>query len=429
VIGAFFVLGLVLTISRGAWLGLALALIAWPLASARWNWRQRIGLACGVLVALVAFGAALFFGSPSVRDRMMNFVHDSGETTRPIMWRAAWRLWRERPAVGSGAGSYNVRFEKYRPEQFLNEPQWAHNDYLNTLSDYGYIGFLLFFGASAVIAWRAVRHRELLADDGVDWLDAPATTAALAVGLLAFGLQLFVDFHFKIPALAMAFAILSAFVVQRRWPGSDGLTPRTSMARLWALLGSAGALIFAAAFLIPHFRAEALRYRSRQAIDRLANSEPDPAAYRAALIPVRADLARAVAIDPSNAQAWTEIAYADSLWAHAEPRETVALGASAELAANRTLALSNASGEFWIRRGVARDMQNHWLEAGEDFGHALELMPQTSLAWYYYGYHLSLNPRQRALAEAAVNFCLRLDPANGPGLALRHHLAITAKAP
>src|SRR6185369_14734594 len=105
--GVFLAFGLVLTISRGAWIGLALALIVWPLASSRWNWLQRIGLALAVLASLVGFGAGLFFGSPSVHERMVNFVNDSGETTRPIMWRAAWRLWRERPAVGSGAGSYN----------------------------------------------------------------------------------------------------------------------------------------------------------------------------------------------------------------------------------------------------------------------------------------------------------------------------------
>ncbi len=428
-IGAFLVFGLVLTISRGAWLGLALALTAWPLASSRWSWRRRIGLAAAVSASLVAFGAGLFFASASVRERLVNFVHDSGETTRPIMWRAAWRLWRERPAVGSGAGSYNVLFEKYRPEQFLNEPQWAHNDYLNTLSDYGVIGFVLSFGAMAIIIWRSARHRQPPRDDRGDWLGAPATRAALVVGLLAFALQLFVDFHFKIPALAMAFATLGALVVQRAWPSATSETMRPMLSRASLASGAMGVALLALLLVVPHFRAEALRYRSRQAIDRLANLPPDSAAYRAALIRARADLAQAVALDSSNAQTWAEVAYADSLWAHVEPRETVALGASAEAAANRALALSPVSGEFWIRRGVARDMQNHWLEGGEDFARALELSPQTALAWYYYGYHLSLNAQQRALAEAAVNFCLRLDPGNGPGLALRHRLAISQKAP
>ncbi len=428
-LGAFLGFGLVLTISRGAWLGLALALIAWPLASSRWSWRQRIGAAMAVLALMVALVAGLFVASASVRDRLIIFARDSGEITRPIMWRAAWRLWREQPAVGSGAGSYNVLFEKYRPEQFVNEPQWAHNDYLNTLSDYGAIGFVLFFGAVAGIIWQCVRHRRTPINDEGDWLDAPATRAALIVGLAAFGLQLFVDFHFKIPALAMVFGTLAALVVQRSWSHRFPAAQGAFLVRVFAVIGVAAVLVFAVSFVVPHFRTEALRYRSRQTIDRLANAPASPEAYRTALIRVRADLAAAVALDSSNAQAWADAAYADSLWAHVEPRETMPLGKRSEAAANRALALSTVAGEFWIRRGVARDMQNRWLEAGEDFAYSLELTPQTALAWYYYGYHLSLNPHQRDLADAAVNFCLRLDPENGPGLALRQHLAISAKAP
>lgn len=421
--------GLVLTISRGAWLGLALALVAWPLAAGRGRWRRRLGVAGGVLVALVLAGGLLGAALPQVRERFVYLVRDLGEKTRPVMWRAAWQLFREHPAVGSGAGSYGVLFEKYRPEKFPDEPQWAHNDYLNTLSDYGAVGFVCFFGAVFLVGRRCARDRGRVAADppAAGWLESPAITAALAVGLLAFALQLLVDFHFKIPALAMACAVVAALVVPANRPMA-AVARRARPARVLGAVGALAVVAVTACVVIPRFRGEALRYRAREALDRLAPM-PDAASYRAALTPARADLARAAALDPSNAQTWADVAYATALWAHVESGHNAELGRAAEAAANRALALTGAVGEFWVRRGTARDMQARWLEGGADFGQAIVVCPQNAMTWYYYSYHLSLDPRQRSLTEAAVQFCLRLDPGNTPGLALRQHLAISPKAP
>lgn len=421
--------GLVLTVSRGAWLGLALALFVWPLAAGRGSWWRRLGMAAAVLGGLMTVGGVLYATIPKVQERFGALVRDMGETTRPVMWRAAWKLFEEHPALGTGAGSYNVLFEKYRPEKFPGEPQWAHNDYLNTLSDYGGVGFVLFFGGWAAIAVRCLRRQRRLESrpSASDWLDSPAVIAGLAIGALAFALQLFVDFHFKIPALAMAWAVVTALIVQHVWPTSV-TAGRLPMARAIGLGMAAAVLAGTALAVVPRFRGEALRYRARQAIDEVPLS-PDAASYRAILTPARSDLALAVEFDPANAQAWADASYAASLWAHVEPSRNADLGREAEQAANRALAVTTVVGEFWIRRGMGRDMQGRWLEGGADFNRAVTLCPQNALTWYYYAYHLSLNSPSRPLAEAAVLFCLRLDAGNAPGLALRQRLAISPKAP
>ena len=428
-------LGLVLTVSRGAWISLALALVAWPVVAARGNWLRRLGGAAAALVAVALAGGALFLTSTVVRDRFTALVRDAGELSRPIIWRVGWQLFREHPAVGTGAGSYNVLFEQRRPEGFLPEPQWAHNDYLNTLSDYGAVGFVLFFGACGAIAWRCARNRREALPPAADALDAPGFIGALVVGVAAFAMQLFVDFHFKIPALAMVFATVCALIVQRFLPAGAPVSQPSPRSRG---LGGLAAIAFVAATVfcvVPRFRAEALRNRAHEAIDRVALHHPDTAGYRAALPGARADLARAITLDPANAQAWADLAYAVSLAPHAEPARIgdqawiAALGREAEAAAERALALTTASGEFFIRRGVARDMQDRWLEGGGDFTKAITLNPTQPRAWYYYAYHLSLNPRESGMTEAALAFCLRLDPGNSDGLALRQHLAISRKAP
>lgn len=431
---AVLALGLLLTVSRGAWLGLALALIAWPLTSRRWPWRRRAWWATVILALVLAAGVGIYSASPQARERLVAAARDGGELSRPVTWRAAWKLFREAPGWGTGAASYNTLFEKHRPEKFPVEPQWAHNDYLNTLSDYGAAGFLLFFGGAGFIAWRAWRGapREAGESGGGrrgDWLESPPTLSALGIGLLAFAFQLALDFHFKIPALALSFAAVAGLAVRRAWPLAAAEERARPAARIASGAAALASLGVALAVLRPMHEAEGLRYRARQSLDRVAAATPEPAVARARLEEARDALQRAVAIHPANAQAWADLAYVHILRAGTEPGRNGQLGREAEAAADRALAISGAPFEFWVRRGVARDMQGRWLDAGNDTMQAVLCAPTNPLAWYHHAYHLSLKPTEQKLARAAVAFCLRLDPYNDAGLALRQRLAVSPASP
>jgi O-antigen ligase len=421
-----FGLGLVLTISRGAWLALALVLAAWPVFAAGGSWRRRTGLAALAALGVVAVIGALYFSLPNVRERIAQLAVNSGERTRPIMWRGAWRIYRAHPVAGGGAGSFNVLFESYRPEGYQDEPLWAHNDYLNTLGDYGAVGFILFFGAGAVIAWRCARERAPRRRDG---LDDPLLAGALVAGAVAFGLQLFVDFHFKIPALAMAFAIVTGLLVQRGWPAGETPLADLRTRRAASLLGAVLVLALAGFWIVPFYRGESLRYAAAQEINRMAADSPGRERQRMILIHARGKLVRAVELSPANAQAWSDLAYASALWSHVEPARAVELGREAEQNANRALALASVVPEFWLRRGVALDLQGRWPEAGEAFVHAIELAPASANVWFYQAYHLGLNPTASALADAAAAFCLRLDPGNKQAQTLRQRLATSEHRP
>jgi O-antigen ligase len=427
---AVLLFGVMLTISRGAWVALAVALVVWPLAVARGGWWRRVRMAMIATVAVAAVGSVIFWKSPRVRTRFTALVLDAGERTRPIMWRGAWRLFQERPALGTGAGSYNVLFERYRPERFPDAPLWAHNEYLNTLSDYGVVGFGLFFGTCLVIATRCVRGPREEKSPRRDGLDSPTVVAALGVGLLAFALQLVLDFHFKIPALALASATLAALVVGRTWPVAPAQqASRRRAAETAGWIAAFSGAIAAGFVFVPMLRAEAHRQAGRLVIDRLGATTPEKADYRGQLPFARSAVERATVLDPANAQVWSDLAYATALWSLVEPAQTAELGARSEAAAERALALSSVCSEFWIRRGNARDMQGRWPDAARDFAVAVKIAPTDAYAWYYYAEHLSRLKTTRESAEAALALCLRLDPGNPSGLALRQRLAIKAKAP
>jgi hypothetical protein len=228
----------------------------------------------------------------------------------------------------------------------------------------------------------------------------------------------------------MVVAAVSAMLTAEAWPG-PGSTPGhgPAWARPAALLVALAWVAFTGDRAVPAFRAEALRATARRAIDRMGSEGADVSGERAEVAGIRDELARAVALDPSNAQAWSDQAYADSLWALVEPAETVKLGADAEREAAVAVGLCPRVAEFWIREGVGFDMQHRWIEGGDCTVKALQLAPGRADIWYYQAYHLSLAPNETGPALAAAEVSLRLDPGLLLAQALRKRLGAQLQQP
>lgn len=431
--------GLVLTISRGGWIALGVALTIWPLLSKRWRLRRRITVALAVLLLVGSTGGVLYRVSPKAQERFAAMLRDAGERSRPIMWRAAWQIFLQQPVLGSGAGTYNLRFERFRPEFHQAEPKWAHNEYLNTLAEYGLVGFVLCFGAGGYMAWRAsgpprdptsrsssarLKATGVIPPTTPPWIESARLHTALRVGLLAFAVQLCFDFHFKIPALALASATIAGIVVRRGWPANDE-APRVlrRRGRRIACAVAAAAVAMGGVFWnLPRLRAEGLRYPLRGELDALARRDASKEERISLATRARAAFSAAIELDPGNAQAWADRAYAIAILGHETPQHEASLGREAEADARRALAESEAAFEFWVRLGVALDMQRRWTEAGPAFAKGLELAPISAPAWFYQAYHFALNPVTVPLARSAVATCLRLDPSIREADALRRHL-------
>jgi O-antigen ligase len=408
----FLATGFVLAVSRGAWLAMAAACALRPLFSPGRSAVRRAAGALAALLAAAAIAALLYLCFPLMRERVNQLAQNAGERTRPILWRGAWRIFEAHPVVGGGAGSFDTLFERYRPEGYLDQPFYAHCDYLNTLADYGAVGFVLLFGAAGVVAWRCARARGL--------------AAAAFTGLLAFALHLAVDFHLKIPALALIVATISALVTSSAWaPVRDPhpvRAPRPWPARVASICAAAAVLALAVFWAVPKYRAEEMRGGARGRIDRMAATGVDVSGEANEMGEIRRELSGAVALDPRNAQALSDQAYADSLWALVKPAETIELGTRAEDEARRAVGLCPVVAEFWIRLGTGLDMQRRWPEGGQCFVRALRLAPERADAWYYQAYHLSLAPNETGPALAAADFCLRLDPGFALAQSLRQRL-------
>jgi hypothetical protein len=155
-----------------------------------------------VTAVVVSFGgpaalverAADEFASPPSSDPNLNArLFSFSGTGRNVQYRVAWDAFRERPLVGSGAGTYEQHWLLERP--VANKVRDAHNLYLETLAELGVVGLallgtaLLFALVAAVVARRqplvpaaAGAYVAYLLHAGVDWdWEMPAVTlAALA---------------------------------------------------------------------------------------------------------------------------------------------------------------------------------------------------------------------------------------------------------
>ena len=125
-------------------------------------------------------------------------------------------LWRENPWWGIGPAHFDYRFGKYRPVLVQVSPDRAHNDWLNTLTDWGVVGEALILSACVLLyagafrTWRFVRGSpNTLGDHRSNKL---TIVLGASIGLLAILLHSFVDFNMHIPANAIMAVTLMALL-------------------------------------------------------------------------------------------------------------------------------------------------------------------------------------------------------------------------
>jgi O-antigen ligase len=235
--------GVVVSLSRGGILAVAIALIVFcgVLLAQRDFWKPALVMLC-ILTAL-AGGAASQFDSVQKRfDEALK--NDKSKDERQLYWEAAWQLFERDVPWGVGPGHFDVEFPSVRPWRVQNRPQYAHNDYLNTLCEWGVAGMGLIAAACGLLYWGVFQvwqslRRPSSHDKGSRFSDRTAFVVGAAVGLLAVMIHCFVEFNMQIAALAVTAVILMAllvaqarFATERYWrnPGRLGKILLTALA-------------------------------------------------------------------------------------------------------------------------------------------------------------------------------------------------------
>jgi O-antigen ligase len=91
----------------------------------------------------------------------------NGLAVRGTLWKASWKLIRERPIIGYGhyaaQKALEVEYQKAGLKEAVKERFNSHNQYLYTWCNYGIIGLLLVTGYLVLFLTRAVREKHMLA--------------------------------------------------------------------------------------------------------------------------------------------------------------------------------------------------------------------------------------------------------------------------
>ena len=229
------VAGMGVTVSRGGWVSAGFALVVlFGVLTLHRNYR----LPSLVLMVLMIVACGYFVTKTQFfKARLKAGVDESKNlelVTRYELWRSAAQMWRDHVWFGVGPGHYDYRFRAYRPEAVQLRPDRAHNEYLNTLADWGVVGATIVAAALGALAtglvksWRYVRRSET--EFRSNFSDKFAFALGAALGLLALLVHSLVDFNMHIPANAILavslMALLSShlrFATEQYW-----FTARTS---------------------------------------------------------------------------------------------------------------------------------------------------------------------------------------------------------
>lgn len=171
--GLLMLVAIVMSWSRGSWLGLAAGVGTMMVASIRWRRRMHL-IGSVVPVAAVVLSIVSLSGVPgAISSRMTGLafprVQDvlGAEVTdanfsvleRLAHWQAAVAMWRDHFWLGVGIGNYAVAYPRYALPIWDDALGHAHNYYLNIAAEAGLIGLLAFlqvWTAAMVGAWRAI---------------------------------------------------------------------------------------------------------------------------------------------------------------------------------------------------------------------------------------------------------------------------------
>jgi len=223
---------LILTVSRGAWLALIVALIVFGLVGkqrvemvhgqqstvhrkhkSHGLWTMDYGLNRGPSFYLLALVILLFIGffltKPTIRERtisLFNFHHRS-QLFRSLVWKGSLKMIKAHPFLGTGIGTFEVAYPNYKFGGCSTK--MAHNTYLQMGVEMGVLGIITYLSliVTAFFIFRE-RLRESSSSERI-------FLGGLLSGSVAFLIHNLVDYSWYIPATGGLFWIVLALAIVR----------------------------------------------------------------------------------------------------------------------------------------------------------------------------------------------------------------------
>ena len=189
-------LGLGLTLSRGAWISTAVTCVVFVALSWRKSLltrRQLLGVVAVGLMAMILVGGFL---GPRIIERLTASQAGNLEV-RFELNKIAMRMIEAHPLTGVGLNNFIETMEGYDPDDVMEYfPATVHNLYLLEASEAGLPALVLVFGLMAAIFFTARSRLRAISDSRSSWF-----AIAILAGLCGFAVSQIADFSHRMEPL------------------------------------------------------------------------------------------------------------------------------------------------------------------------------------------------------------------------------------
>lgn len=174
VLTAIFAVGLLFCFSRGVWVAAVLTAGAMLLHRSERSAPVKLAFLGGAaLVAIALISIPGVF--PALKDRVLSLFDMRFATNRMrlLRWWAAVMMFLRHPILGNGYGSFALLYKEspeFLSEQLIKYKIGAHNEYLQTLSETGLLGFGAWMWAIVEFYRLGLRSLRELGEGRWSWL-------------------------------------------------------------------------------------------------------------------------------------------------------------------------------------------------------------------------------------------------------------------
>ncbi|HET7623792.1 MAG TPA: O-antigen ligase family protein [Verrucomicrobiae bacterium] len=370
--------GIAVSLSRGSWISVGLVLVI--LFALLISYRAYRIPSIALLIVLIGAGIYLAPRAYIFKVRVDQFSQNDrfNDSARLDLWEPAVRLWKENIWWGIGPNHYNYRFREFRPQSEQYQPDRVHNDYLNTLTDYGIVGFALVLSAFVLLFWGVRKTwpyvRKNSGDLGSGNSNKFAILVGASLGLIAILLHSVVDFNMHIPSNAILAVSLMALLASAVRFATDNywIPARMGFRLLATVLIAAG---------LGYLGWEGNRAFQEYAWLNRANHQPEYS-------PAQAEaLQKAFAVEPNNFETANRIGeiYRVQSWNGGAHYDQLARTAMDWF--ERGMKLNPYDGYNYLKYGMCLDWLDQTKKSGTYYDKAVKLDPNGYFTAAYVGWH------------------------------------------
>jgi O-antigen ligase len=188
-------IGLLLSLSRSGWLGLAVAVLVYLIIAADNKIRKVILGGIIVIVMVIVY-------YPNLRYRvLLPFYGEKSANSRIELWSDGLKAIKESPVLGLGLTGFAKQYGQLNTDPTLDTHNFPHNIFLNLWVETGLLGLISLIGLIGLIIYRGLKNR------------ADVFALGISLFLIAIIFQGLVDNPYFKNDLALVFWIILALVI------------------------------------------------------------------------------------------------------------------------------------------------------------------------------------------------------------------------